>query len=350
MNRTTTVPPLASVSALGAPAKLTNSQLDQLVRAVIRRGDSHETKRAYRYDAARFMDWLAETTLTPATVTPDDLDAYREWLVAVGEARSTINRRLGFVRSLYAEADRRRLLPYNPAAWLRNLRGRDPDGATPALSLAQAREMKQRIETELAASEVPSTDEQSPQTSGSSDAAPPINPRLLALRDRAMVVGIMLQAGLRRSEVARLRVSDIRQDGGYWIIPLTGKGRVKRRAKLQPAAVGWINDWVAAAGLAADDPLFVRVAKGGRLVRPFHRMNDASIDAVVRRRLAQIGLSGERWGAHAMRATFITLAAEGGAPLDRIQRAAGHADPRTTERYVRRSDDLDNNAADYIHL
>jgi integrase len=42
-----------------------------------------------------------------------------------------------------------------------------------------------------------------------------------------------------------------------------------------------------------------------------------------------------------MRATFITLAAEGGAPLDRIQRAAGHPDPRTTRRYVRRSDDLD---------
>lgn len=49
-------------------------------------------------------------------------------------------------------------------------------------------------------------------------------------------------------------------------------------------------------------------------------------------------------------ATFITLAAEGGAPLDRIQRAAGFADPPTTERYVRRKDDLENNAADCIHL
>ncbi len=33
-----------------------------------------------------------------------------------------------------------------------------------------------------------------------------------------------------------------------------------------------------------------------------------------------------------------------------VQRAAGHADPRTTERYWKRKDSLDDNAVDYVHL
>jgi integrase len=53
---------------------------------------------------------------------------------------------------------------------------------------------------------------------------------------------------------------------------------------------------------------------------------------------------------HALRATFVTLALEGGAALHLVQRAAGHADPRTTERYWRRKDALDDNAVDCIKL
>ena len=55
-------------------------------------------------------------------------------------------------------------------------------------------------------------------------------------------------------------------------------------------------------------------------------------------------------GPHGLRATFVTLALEGGAPLHLVQRAAGHADPRTTERYWRRKEGLDDNAVDYIRL
>ena len=36
---------------------------------------------------------------------------------------------------------------------------------------------------------------------------------------------------------------------------------------------------------------------------------------------------------HGLRAGFITLALEDGAPLRKVQYAAGHANPRTTERY-----------------
>ncbi len=53
---------------------------------------------------------------------------------------------------------------------------------------------------------------------------------------------------------------------------------------------------------------------------------------------------------HALRATFITLALDGGAPLHKVQYAAGHADPRTTERYHRTKRNLDDHASDYFRL
>ena len=53
---------------------------------------------------------------------------------------------------------------------------------------------------------------------------------------------------------------------------------------------------------------------------------------------------------HGLRATFITLALEGGASLHQAQYAAGQADPRTTERYHRRKLNLDDNAADYVRI
>jgi integrase len=52
---------------------------------------------------------------------------------------------------------------------------------------------------------------------------------------------------------------------------------------------------------------------------------------------------------HDLRATFITLALEGKAPLQAVQYAARHKDPRTTEHYQRRKFTLDDNAVDSIH-
>jgi len=51
-----------------------------------------------------------------------------------------------------------------------------------------------------------------------------------------------------------------------------------------------------------------------------------------------------------LRASFVTLALEGGARLQQVQYAAGHADPRTTERYQKRKQNLQDNAVDYLDL
>ena len=53
---------------------------------------------------------------------------------------------------------------------------------------------------------------------------------------------------------------------------------------------------------------------------------------------------------HSTRHTCITLALDEGAPLHKVHDVAGHADPRTTERYWRTKQNLDDSAVDYVRL
>ncbi len=48
---------------------------------------------------------------------------------------------------------------------------------------------------------------------------------------------------------------------------------------------------------------------------------------------------------HSLRHTFVTLAREAGVPLEDVQDAVGHADPRTTRRYDRARHNLDRSPA-----
>src|SRR5687768_8397534 len=76
---------------------------DIVVQAIVRRGDSPHTRRAYAVDLVTFGRWLDQSRIAWRNADPDDLDRYREWL-ADRYARATVNRRLTVVRGLYAEA------------------------------------------------------------------------------------------------------------------------------------------------------------------------------------------------------------------------------------------------------
>jgi integrase len=112
------------------------------------------------------------------------------------------------------------------------------------------------------------------------------------------------------------------------------------------SVVAWLEAAGSAGRLDPDGPTFVQLRRANR-PGPAN-LSDRAVYEVVERRCRAAGI--DRIGPHALRATFVTLALEGGAALHLVQRAAGHADPRTTERYWRRKDALDDNAVDYIKL
>jgi integrase len=53
--------------------------------------------------------------------------------------------------------------------------------------------------------------------------------------------------------------------------------------------------------------------------------------------LRRTGLDASTFGAHSLRAGYITTAAERGADLARIMDRSGHRDPRTVVGYIRRA-------------
>ena len=155
------------------------------------------------------------------------------------------------------------------------------------------------------------------------------------------VIALLADLGLRVGEVVGLDIADLGHERGHRSVRFTGKGGVKRRRALTPASTAAIETYLlaraAGAGVLVDDltgPLFVTTT-GARLDR----------HAVFRlvRRLAQSAdiPAWAQLSPHSLRHAFATTARAEGVPLEDVQDAMGHADPRTTRRYDRDRHNLD---------
>jgi site-specific recombinase XerD len=169
---------------------------EAIIRLVLDGLTSDNSRRAYGLALREFMAWhreTAQTRLDKATV-----QAYKAKLQADGLASSTINLKLSAVRKLAAEAADNGYLDQTIANGVGKVRGVKMAGQRAGNWLT--REQSQRL---LNMPDV--------QT-------------LKGLRDRA-ILAVMLGCGLRRSEVAALKMGHIQQREGRWVIvDLVGKG------------------------------------------------------------------------------------------------------------------------------
>ena len=173
-----------------------------------------------------------------------------------------------------------------------------------------------------------------------------------AARDLALV-DCMLYAGLRREEVAGLATGNIRQDTGRWWLVLTGKGQKTRRVKAHDVLYKSLAAWAALTGLVlgeGDTPLFFNMTKGGNSTGK--ALNPSVLERIVAEYGALAGLAplhGEnRLSPHDLRRTCARNAFDNGASLPQVQALLGHADVKTTMRYIGSMDDDDNTAVDYV--
>ncbi len=281
------------------------------------------TRKAYRHDAQVFIKWLSSRNLELSGLTGSDIEQYRTHLVE-RYSKNTAARKFVVARQFLEEAVCRNLIRYNPA---RKVKGFTADQETPhnALDKKQAKRLLEAIDT---------TSRQ-------------------GKRDYA-ILSRLLRTGLRRSECAALRLSDLQQEQGHHIAVIQhAKGDKRRKIKVPVDVQRVIEDYLSAIGRNFDEigqssqPLFVQFRKGD------HPQAAGISDQVIQRvvettcEVADLNL---KLTPHGLRATFVTLALEGGAKLEQVQYAVGHADPRTTERYHKRKLNLDNNAVDFVKL
>lgn len=151
----------------------------------------------------------------------------------------------------------------------------------------------------------------------------------LGLRDRAMLE-VLYSTGLRRTELIRLRLSDVDAARGS-VLVREGKGGRDRLVPIGERALAWTERYLTEARPALVVPpdrgvLFL--SRRGRRVRA-NRLSELVRDYVA---AADIG---KRGSCHLFRHTMATLLLEGGADIRDIQEMLGHAQLSTTQIYTR---------------
>ena len=189
-------------------------------------------------------------------------------------------------------------------------------------------------------------------------------------RDAALVA-LGYGCGLRRDELATLRVGDL--DLVQRRAVVRGKGNKTRVVPVPPGAFHALRDYlrVRLAGVAGldgsalverdaeggvphpspiykDTPLFVRARRGGRLVASADALTGQAVYHVLRQRAAEAGV--EAFSPHDLRRSYVGDLLDEGADLSVAQQLAGHASPTTTAGYDRRGERAKEQAASRLDV
>jgi site-specific recombinase XerD len=278
-------------------------------------GSAH-SRRAYGTALDDFQRWCganASDGFTKATV-----NRYRAALLERGLAPASVNVRLSAVRRLAAEAADNGLLAPETAAAVGRAKGVKRHGTRTGSWLTQA-----QAEQLLAL---------------------PARSTRKGKRDRALLC-LLTGCGLRREELALLTVDRIQQRDGRWaLVDITGKGKRVRTVPMPAWTKVAIDQWTAAAGIAAGR-LLRAVNKGDRIVS--ESMTAQAVFQTVGHYSRRIGVE---VAPHDLRRTFAKLAHKGHAALEQIQITLGHASIQTTERYLGIEQDLTDAPCDHLGL
>ncbi|HEV7899630.1 MAG TPA: tyrosine-type recombinase/integrase [Planosporangium sp.] len=274
---------------------------------------SPHTRLAYQRDVTAWLQWCSRRGVNPLTASFLHVNEYARELESMVDARSgrpvtpaTVARRLSGLASWYDFLARLRVVAVNPVAGADRPRVDRDHSATVGLTAHE-------VSALLAAADA----ENGPQ----------------ALRNRAMLT-LLADLGLRVGELVGLDVADLGRERGHRTVRFVGKGGKPRRRALAPSTAAALDAYLDVRPGAGDGPLFV-TATGSRVDR-------AAVFRLVRRLARAAGIAA--WASlspHSLRHAFATTARDEGVPLEDVQDAMGHADPRTTRRYDRDRHNLD---------
>jgi integrase/recombinase XerD len=267
------------------------------------------TRRAYYKAACRFAAWCAARGLGDlAGVKPLHVAAYIEEL-AGERAKPTVKQHLAALRMLFDWLVVGQVLEGNPAHAVRGPKHVVKKGRTPVLDREEARALVAAIDTRS----------------------------LVGLRDRALI-GIMLYTFARIGAVLQMNVGDYFVQGRRGWVRLHEKGGKEMQAPCHHKLEAYLDEYLAAAGIAGDreGPLFRTT---GQATGAPHRMAQPDAYRMIQRRARAAGIK-TKIGNHSLRATGITDYLKSAGTLEHAQAMANHSSPRTTKLYDRRADEV----------
>lgn len=321
------VPEVFSGSGNNLPAETA-----ALVRIYQRASKADATVRAYQGDARVFEAWCSRFGFRPLPASPEAVAAFIVSEAEAGRAASTLGRRLAAIR--YAHKLAKAADPTDDEEVRAAMKGaRRKVGVAPRQKAAATADV-------LAALLM-----RTPDT-------------LAGKRDRALLA-LGFAGAFRRSELVALDVADlVEHPDGLRVMVRRSKvdqeGRGFEKAIphgrfIRPVAL--LREWLEAAGIT-EGPIFRPVSRSGR-VRAYSenaenapRLTTQAVADIIKRYCEAAGLDASTFGAHSLRAGYITTAAERGADLARIMDQSGHRDPRTVVGYIRRANAFRGHSGD----
>ncbi len=150
----------------------------------------------------------------------------------------------------------------------------------------------------------------------------------LGLRDR-VIMEVLYATGMRRMEIAGLRIGDIDFDRGVVMIR-QGKGKKDRLIPLGERALHWVRHYL---DQGRDHLVWNQADKTLFLGREGLPLSLAGLTNLVSKYIKQAAL-GKSGSCHMFRHTMATLMLENGADIRFIQAMLGHAELSTTQIYT----------------
>ncbi|RAO04663.1 Tyrosine recombinase XerC [Micromonospora saelicesensis] len=285
---------------------------------------SEHTRDAYRRDVTGWLRWCAGHDLDPLRATFLHVNEYARALESSVGARSgrtltpaTVARRLSALSSWYDFLVKLSAVPANPVSGADRPRVDRDHSATVGLTPEEVDALLSAADADTGAT---------------------------AVRNRA-ALALLADLGLRVGELISLDLTDLGTERGHRSVRFIGKGGKQRRRALTPGTAHAVDAYLAQRAATTGVPVpqltgpLLVTASGARLDRH-------SVFRMVRRLARAAGIPAwAKLSPHSLRHAFATTARSEGVPLEDVQDAMGHADPRTTRRYDRDRHNLDRDPA-----
>ena len=282
---------------------------------------SKETRRTYISAIKDFFkaDDLSDITVDMMkSVTPFDANDWAEGLLAAGNSKATINKKLGALHNFYSFLCRKTvgIMDYNPFSTeegcIRYKNAIKPYSEKRALTPEEVNRIISAIEK--------------PDDMFSED-------YIVYLRD-LLVIQMLCTTGMRREELADARIGDIMPNGGKHVIRIIGKGDKFRFAVLPDVVMNNIEEYMELRGITIKDKTCPIITSHSSRVESGTPVDAVTIYRIVKKYAKKSGVSVDGDIApHNLRHTFATISLSMGADIADVQDMMGHSSINTTRRY-----------------
>jgi site-specific recombinase XerD len=290
---------------------------------------AENTKRAYRNDWTQFSDWCAKNGLQDLPASPETVVYYITFL---GKKLKTSS----IKRKMTAISQRHETAGYPSPTKTALVKG-VWDGIQRKIGIKE--EGKDAIWLDVLRQMIQAI----PQNT------------VIGVRNRALLV-LGWAGALRRSELVSLNLEDVSKTRDGLILHLN-RSKTDQKGEGQDVALPYgsnpltcpirsLEDWLSASGIS-EGAMFRRIDRHGNIL---DRLTPQSVRLIVKQCSETVGMDSERFGAHSLRSGFCSTAAKAGKPEHQIMKQTRHKRSDSLQRYIKKANLFEDNAATGIGL